>query len=835
MRRILSIAIIVCAAGGVLFARGGASSRPQTPPQVSQSAQTARSGAPKEQAKVIDLKADLTGPIAPGDTVMFLVGNFAAQHNGAVITCDSAVRYSANRIEFFGNVLINKNTTYIYGERADYNGLLNEARVYSDIVKVIDGDATLYTYEFVFNTQSNVGIFGGGGVLLNRDNLVEADHGFYYADTKELVCVDEVQMRNDEYQMKGDSVIYNLESDHAYYFEHTNIWSVDGDYLYADRGEYEKTDTLYKVTRNGYILTEKQELWGDSINYFRAKEHAILRRDIQIDDTEHKTLAFGDYGEYWKYPGNALLTLRPSMVNYDPEQGDSLFMRADSMFLYTIFTRVAEAEAAARKADSLAATKQQPDASDADTTSKTKPVSGEETPPRTSDHASETGSTTLSPPSLATDSLPHSPADSLAKKPASKGKQPTASESADSTSTEKSAEPKLTAKERKAKLREAALKDKAERKAAAEAIRDATLDSIADKRQAKITATLLAQKAHEERALAVRKEKALVRLRKHQAKAIRKGRELPDSSMLTTLDSLLAGNAVEQDSLASMLADTLPADSLSQVIAADSVDSLDTLNRADTMYRLIKAYRNVRSYRTDFQSVCDSLTAISRDSTIHLYIDPILWNQENQITSDVMDIFIKNQQIVRAEFIGQPMMVSQLDTMHYNQVAGKEMTAFFNNNKIFRNDVNGSAQTIYYIQEDGLPEVKGMMVMDSGNISFYIDENNKIQTITYRIDPTWTTYPMSKIPPEQDPYLKNFKWQAARRPTRDDVFDRTIRPSEREARSRLPYPDFPIAERLDRDRKRFGESGWADRDDVVTPEIDEWMRSLGFPTGQPRR
>lgn len=53
---------------------------------------------------------------------MCLVGNFAAHHNGAVITCDSAVRYNDMLIECFGHVLINKNTTYVYGDRADYNG-----------------------------------------------------------------------------------------------------------------------------------------------------------------------------------------------------------------------------------------------------------------------------------------------------------------------------------------------------------------------------------------------------------------------------------------------------------------------------------------------------------------------------------------------------------------------------------------------------------------------------------------------------------------------------------------------------------------------------------------
>ena len=299
MRRILSIAFVVLSAVVIVTARSGM----QDP------------GPSEGEKKLIDLKSDLMGPVAPGDSAVFLVGNFAAQHNGAVITCDSAVRYSDMRIEFFGNVLINKNTTYIYGDRAEYDGNLNEARVYSHIVKVVDGDATLYTYKFLFNTKSNVGEFADGGVLTNRESLLEAVRGYYYADTKELVAVDQVEMRNEEYELKGDSVVYNMATDNAYFFDRTNIWNRDGDYLYADRGSYEKLDTLYIITRNGYILTEKQEIWSDSLDYYRMRNHVIMRHDLQLDDTERKAIGFGDYGEYWKEPGNAFLTRRPAVVS----------------------------------------------------------------------------------------------------------------------------------------------------------------------------------------------------------------------------------------------------------------------------------------------------------------------------------------------------------------------------------------------------------------------------------------------------------------------------------------------------------------------------------------
>ena len=830
MRRLLSIAVAALAAVSVIFARGGMQA-----PEAEQPA----------EKKLIDLKSDNMGPVAPGDSVIFLVGNFAAQHNGAVITCDSAVRYSDMRIEFFGNVLINKNTTYIYGDRAEYNGEVNEARVFSDIVKVVDEDATLYTYEFLFNTKENVGEFGGGGVLVNRDSRLESVRGYYYANSKELVCVDRVEMRNDEYELKGDSVVYNMATDNAFFFKHTNIWNKEGDYLYADRGAYRKADSLYKVTSNGYVLTDKQEMWSDSIDFYRAEDHIILWRDIQIDDTEHKVLAFGDYGEYWKEPGNAFLTRRPSIVSYDLSQGDSLFMRADSMFLFTINEnaerRAAEAAAAdslARSADSLAlpgadSLAHAAGGADVPADSLGRPRSGRR--PQGVDAADSLATAGSVPDSLAAGGDADSP--HVAPSPLDAPDRPAPADSlggaapADSLAN---AADTLTVAQRKALLKEAAKRAKAEEKAAAAKEKKKKLDEIAARRKEKMTARLLEQKEREEARLTARRLKAESKLKARQARATRKGRMIQiDSTALRELDSLIVLNMAEQDSLLNLLVDSLLTDTAAMAVPADSIDSL-TAPR-DSIYRLLKGFRNVKIYRSDFQTVCDSMTAISTDSTIHLYIDPVLWNENNQITSDVMDIFTENQQLTRAEFIGSPMMVSQLDTTHYNQVAGKTMTAYFFNNQIYRNDVNGNAQTIYYMQDGEPVEITMMGVIESGEISFFIEDKQVVQ-ITYRGDPVYNFYPMDKIPPTQDIRLKGFKWEGARRPSQAEVFDRRIRPSERERRSEMKHPDFPIMQRIDEHRKRLIEQRrWTDRNDQVDAATVEWMHSLGYEVGQPRK
>ena len=813
MRRLVSIAAVILAVAGVA-ARGGM--------------QTPGGGAESEgEKKLIDLKSDLMGPVAPGDSVVFLVGNFAAQHNGAVITCDSAVRYSDMRIEFFGNVLINKNTTYIYGDRAEYDGNVNEARVYSDIVKVVDGDATLYTYQFVFNTKTNVGEFANGGVLTNRENLLEAIRGYYFADTKELVAVEKVEMRNDEYELKGDSVVYNMATDNAYFFDHTNIWNREGDYLYADRGSYEKADTLYIITRNGYILTEKQEIWSDSIDYYRPENHVIMRSDLQLDDTEHKVLGFGDYGEYWKEPGNAFLTRRPAVVSYDRSQGDSLFMRADSMYLFTINANAEQRAADAAVADSLAGT-----TADSLSTGVVEP--SPETNPASDALRRRPRVDSLGRP------LPPIPGGTHGGGPTDSTGRAVGADSlagVDSLGVEPiNPLDTLVGDARKAYLKEQARKARAEAKAQKTQAKKELLERIAAERQKKTTAKLLAQKQREEQRLAAQRLKAESKLRARQARAARKGKLKPidpeDLEALQKLQEQIDRNIREQDSLMMRMADSLAADTAAMEIPADSIDSLAV--PADSIYRLMKGFRNVRVYRSDFQAVCDSMTAISTDSTIHLYIEPVLWNQSNQITSEVMDIYTANQQITRAEFVGSPMMVAQLDTTHYNQVAGKEMTAWFRDNEIYRDDVNGNAQTIYYMQDGEPPQITGMGVIESGDCSFYI-EDKQIVTIVYRKDPVWNIYPLEKIPADQELYLQGFKWEGSRRPTQKDVFDRRIRPSQRREKTDLAHPGFPLQRILEDRKKRYVEEGrWADRNDLVDPVTVEWMHSLGFEVGQPR-
>ena len=1024
-RRVVAIFVSLVALASLVFA--GSNGLPVLSvdqPQQREEKPSISGNTPKRD--YVDMKSDEGWQMEHrGRKIMVVVGNFAAHHNGTVITADSAVRYSERHIECFGNVLINRGSTYIYGDRADYNGDTNEANVYSKIVKVVDGDATLFTYNFSFNTKTNIGHYSGGGVLISGDNILESYRGYLYSDSHEIVCVEKVQMRNNEYEMKGDSVVYNTETNFAQFFTRTNIWNKnkDGedDYIYTDRGSFDKAAQLYKLTKHGYILTADQELFCDSLDYYRDSNYIVLKRNIQIDDRSQKMLIFGDWGEYWKEPGNVFVTRNPSLISYDTTQSDSVFISSDSMWVYTHYPIREKIEKARR--DSLEqaaqmaqtnATKQEAkqDAKTEQTASNAEKMAGKGVKGRKEQRDLGTlkedrlkamqeraqmhsDAKTISPlnsvnaDSVATaknaDTAKVAVQDTTAVKPLSKSELRRAmidSLASDTTKYGMKLRAKLLREETaevnkavKAATKEAQLKREAERavvlaerkvlfaKLLGEAkVRDAerkrieqeiakrikdslklakklavdslkidslkldslrldTLkidslkrdsvrvdsikldtarvdsvkadsvkkdsvkldsvkvdslakDSVAVDSLAKFdTMTVKQVKAHfkaiydaekaeenrikqdsldakldriglarqakrveQYRKWAIRdsifnakmQEREYEQLRRKLLRQEKRGIfiQMADSATLAKVDSILLAEFVPLDSVVNHRLDSLIEILYPKPVVSPTEIAKEEAENIDSLYREIRAYRRVKIFRKDAQSVCDSMTMTTIDTVIHLYKLPVLWNANSQITSEVMHIITRDGAIVKADFEGKPLTASEIDTAHYNQVTGKAMTALFRDNQIYRNDVNGNVQTIYYMQEDSSPEITLMAYIEAGDMTSYI-ENQQIVGITYRGSPTYTFYPMDKIPETQPTKLQGFKWEAQRRPTQDSVFNRVIEPSQRIERRATVRPLFPINALLQQRKSDYiRRREWRDRTDTLTYETVEWLESL---------
>jgi len=138
----------------------------------------------------------------------------------------------------------------------------------------------------------------------------------------------------------------------------------------------------------------------------------------------------------------------------------------------------------------------------------------------------------------------------------------------------------------------------------------------------------------------------------------------------------------------------MDADSL--FLSADSLFSV-----GDSLCgRILRAYHRVKFYKTDMQGVCDSLVYFESDSLLQMYRKPILWNEENQLTARFMQIYMRSKRVDILDMIDAALIISKEDTIKFNQIAGKNMRAYFGASSLRKVDVKGRGETIYYPKEE---------------------------------------------------------------------------------------------------------------------------------------
>jgi lipopolysaccharide export system protein LptA len=209
-----------------------------------------------------------------------------------------------------------------------------------------------------------------------------------------------------------------------------------------------------------------------------------------------------------------------------------------------------------------------------------------------------------------------------------------------------------------------------------------------------------------------------------------------------------------------------------------NVSMNDTNMKAQNPPKLLLAYHHVRFFKKDMQGRCDSLSYDEKDSVMHMLYSPILWSDENQLTSDTMHLHLKNKHMDKMDMRNNAFIASKdtlatkLDTLRFNQIKGRNMKAYFMDNKVHRVDVKGNAQTIYYVYTDNNTKVIGANRADCSNMTVFI-ENNKIKSITFLDKPDATLFPMQEVKP-QEFLLKNFSWHENLRPhTKLEIFKDT--------------------------------------------------------------
>lgn len=245
---------------------------------------------------------------------------------------------------------------------------------------------------------------------------------------------------------------------------------------------------------------------------------------------------------------------------------------------------------------------------------------------------------------------------------------------------------------------------------------------------------------------------------------------LPDS---TTVNSglntdVMPGSSGQLDSLASV---------------RDSLAARDT-----TPVRHLLAWHNVKMYRGDLQAACDSLVFTELDSVARLYGAPVLWNDEhNQLTAEEMQLLMEDGAVTRGSMITDAWLISQQDSIHYNQIKSTEMLGYFRDNKIYRFDALGGVSAIFFMADEEV--ITTVNIKESRSLTAAM-KDGQAQRLLYLESIKSDAYPVGDVEPEKL-QLKGFEWRGDERPTsREAITARGIRTSERRQYEWIQRPIF---------------------------------------------
>lgn len=289
------------------------------------------------KSKVYLLHSDVLkkSPLNPDPDAQILIGNVAFRHDSVYMYCDSACFYEkTNSLEAFDNVkMVQGDTLFLYGDYLFYDGNTQIAQVRYN-VRMENKNTTLLTDSLNYDRIYNLGYYFDGGTLMDEENVLTSEWGGYSPATKISVFNYDVKLVNPKFTLTSDTLRYSTATKIANILGPSDIVS-DANHIYSELGFYNTQIGQAELLDRSVLTNEGKRLIGDSLFYDRVKGYGEAFDNVIMTDTVNKNMLTGDYCYYNELTKYAFATKKAVVVDYS--QGDSLFMHADTLQMYTYY------------------------------------------------------------------------------------------------------------------------------------------------------------------------------------------------------------------------------------------------------------------------------------------------------------------------------------------------------------------------------------------------------------------------------------------------------------------------------------------------------------------
>ena len=104
-------------------------------------------------------------------------------------------------------------------------------------------------------------------------------------------------------------------------------------------------------------------------------------------------------------------------------------------------------------------------------------------------------------------------------------------------------------------------------------------------------------------------------------------------------------------------------------------------NSKDTSIRYFLAFHHVRIFNDSCRRWRQPHYS-TVDSTFKLFGEPVVWNNQSQVTGDTIYMYTENQKAKRFYVFNNGMIINKSNDAMYNQIAGRTLNGYFVNGVI---------------------------------------------------------------------------------------------------------------------------------------------------------
>jgi len=687
--------------------------------------------------------------------IQYWVGNVRIKQENTIIDCDSMIMNTKeNLIESFGHVHINDNdSTNIYSDYMKYQVDKRTVHFLKN-VKMTDGKGVLTTEELQYDLNQKVGVYEHGGKIVNNGSVLTSEHATYYEETKDVYFKQNVVLKDPQYDLSADSLLYNTQTQVSTFITETLILFKDSTHrsVRTRSGFYDLKNRKAEFGRRPIIRDGSQRITGDSVQIDDSTGISIAKGNAVYRDTAQGIVLIANHMISNKKKNNFLATQHPLMIL--KQEKDSIYITADTLYS----GRLIDAQELTRQAaisDSLHkkyVDSIQQESADSLHNAALKARTPQDTliaVPDSSDHQKVKD---------VSDSLGRAKRDSIR----------VAGVAADSAKTMAAAD----------SAKAAAVADSLHRIPATDSL--AKAPTAADST-----------------------DKAPARKGKKLPPGPGKGR--PPGLPPATGDRPPTGGrppaGIKPPEGDRPQGDKVPPDSARAMAPVEpdkdrqSYADTATAPVTDSTLRYILGYHHVRIFSDSLQAVADSMYYSGRDSIFRLFRDPVAWGNGNyQITGDTMYVYTKNKKANRLYVFENALAINKVGTNFYNQIKGTTINTYFKNGEVDYMRAKGNAESIYYVKDDsnaytGVNKAHADII----DMIFAQKEDSsgrELRRVVLRNDAEGSMIPFKKVNFD-DMRLRGFKWQEARRPkTKYELFEDSVAtPVKQPGSVAIPVPD----------------------------------------------